>query len=114
MSHMAKMLRFRERRGSAYQHNAVSRLEVWAMLEKKALWKMAVDLLEAELGPALFHMLRDGCYLDSLEEGTAIVAAETEYLRDFYRKKAAKPLEKAFSQLLKRSITVKIAIGHPR
>jgi hypothetical protein len=84
------------------------------MLDKKLLWKMAVDLLEAELGPALFHMLRDGCYLDSVEDGVAIVAAETEHMRDFYRKRSAQPLKEAFSKLLKRPVTVKFAVGHPR
>lgn len=84
------------------------------ILDKKALWKEAVEAIEATISPGLFQLLLNQCYLDSVEDGVAIVMTDSEFMQGMVQRKAVRQLRFAFGEIMGREVKVRTAVGHPR
>ncbi len=81
---------------------------------KIKLWQKACYRIQEE-GSELGFLLQDKAYLDSLERGIAIVGVKSSALLDMLERKRAVPLlEKVFSELTGKPVSVKLAHGRPR
>lgn len=80
------------------------------MQDLKNIWTIAVDEIEQEVSSGLYHMLRDGFELASVNEKQVIVRTESEFNLDLARRKAGRALKNAFVGLLDREVNVTFTV----
>lgn len=82
--------------------------------DKKAMWSEIVLRLEERVEPGLFYMLLYRCYLDSAENGKAIIIAQTRSLQTTLEQKSLRLLQKAVEAVTGQKLQIVIVVGHPR
>lgn len=80
------------------------------MQDLKHIWTMAVDEIEQEVSPGLYHMLRDGFELASVNEKQVIIRTESEFSLGLVRRKASRALKSAFIGILDREVNVTFTV----
>ena len=83
--------------------------------DKRSLWQDALTLAQEQAGFEVFTILQNKAYLDSIEQGVALIGAKSWTWVEVLEKKRIKPLlENVLSELLHQPIRVKLVVGRPR
>jgi hypothetical protein len=82
--------------------------------DKKALWNYVTTRASEDLESGLAFMLMDRCYLDSIENGKAIIGTKTEAVRVQVERKAVTAIQNAITEILGYSVQIAITLGRPR
>lgn len=86
--------------------------QVW---DKVHVWNRALRLLAEEVDFGTLTMLQDNAYLDSLEDGNALVGCKSwAWLETFERKRLGGKLENALAEVCQISISLRFVHGRPR
>lgn len=86
--------------------------QVW---DKVKIWNRALRLLAEEVDFGMLTLVQKNAYLDSLEDGVALIGCKSFTLMEtFQRKQLYRKLEPILSELCQTEVVVQYAQGRPR
>lgn len=85
------------------------------VIDKTQVWQAALEMVdEYSFGPGLFWQLWNECYLDSVEDGLAIVGVPSNIFLTIFHQKASRLVRHALEEVLGYPVRVKAVVGSPR
>lgn len=85
------------------------------VIDKKAVWESALgELDELRPGSPMFWVLWNECFLDSVEDGLAIVGAPSDFHRSRIQQSIQHHLREALEEVLGYPVRLKVVVGNPR
>lgn len=83
--------------------------------DKRRIWALVVRKVQEETRFDVLTLLQDKAYLDSLDNGIAIIGLKSSTWEEMLRRKGLVPvLQRVISELLKAEYHVRLVIGRPR